>query len=151
VLDSTIGVYTLIEVDGPIDLRLCASCHCLAARQNARAITRLYDDHLRGHGLKATQFSVLVALALRGASPIGALARGLGLERTTLTRSAAVLEQKGWIAADRSADPRARPIKLTASGRRKLEAAFPAWKAAQDAAAAAHAQTSPVPPPSRRR
>lgn len=131
-------------MDRPLDLRPCASCHCLAARRRARAITRLYDEHLRPHGLKATQFSVLATLALKGPTPIGALARGLGLERTTLTRSAAVLEQRGWIAGDRSPDPRARPIKLTVSGRRKLEAAFPAWQAAQHAAAE-RGETPPEP------
>jgi DNA-binding MarR family transcriptional regulator len=118
-----------------LDLDLCVGCHCLAARRRARAITRLFDDRLRSHGLRATQFSVLAVLALRGPSPIGELADALGLERTTLTRSAALLEKRGWITSDRSPDSRERPIKLTTSGRRKLESAFPAWKAAQDSLA----------------
>src|ERR1700694_3364189 len=113
------------------DLSLCAQCRCLAARRNARAITRRYDARLRPHGLRATQFSVLAALALAGAKPISELAEGLGLERTTLTRSAALLEENGWIRPGRSEDGRERPLLLTPSGRRKLEAAFPAWKAAQ--------------------
>jgi DNA-binding MarR family transcriptional regulator len=114
------------------DLSLCAQCHCLAARRTARAITRTFDDCLRPHGLRATQFSILVALALGGPSPIGGLSNALGLDRTTLTRSAALLEKKGWVTFDRSDDRRERPIRLTAAGRRRLEAAFPAWKAAQD-------------------
>jgi DNA-binding MarR family transcriptional regulator len=115
-----------------LDITVCAACHCLAARRSARAITRLYDAKLRPHGLRATQFSILTALALRGPMPMGELAERLGLERTTLTRSAALLEKRGWIASDRSSDRRERPIKLTASGRSKLESAFSAWKAAQD-------------------
>jgi DNA-binding MarR family transcriptional regulator len=115
-----------------LDITVCAACHCLAARRSARAITRLYDAKLRPHGLRATQFSILTALALRGPMPMGELAERLGLERTTLTRSAALLEKRGWITSDRSSDRRERPIKLTASGRRKLESAFSAWKAAQD-------------------
>ncbi|MGH6945377.1 MAG: MarR family winged helix-turn-helix transcriptional regulator, partial [Geminicoccaceae bacterium] len=80
-------------MDPTVDLSVCARCHCLAARRSARAITRIFDDHLRPHGLRATQLSVLVALALGGPSPIGELAEVLGLERTSLTRSAAVLER----------------------------------------------------------
>ena len=116
----------------PQELRQCAGCHCLAARREARAISRLYDERLRRHGLKATQFSVLVALALSGETPIGSLANTLGLERTTLTRSAALLQERGWVTEGVSSDPRQRPLKLTAAGRRKLEAAFPAWKEAQE-------------------
>jgi DNA-binding MarR family transcriptional regulator len=116
------------------DLSLCARCHCLAARRSARAITRLYDAELRPHGLRATQFSILVALALAGPRPIGALAEGLGLDRTTLTRGAALLERDGWVAAEPSDDARERRLRLTRAGRRKLESAYPAWNAAQDSA-----------------
>src|SRR5436309_16128709 len=95
------------------DLSLCASCHCLAARRRARAITRLFDEKLRPQGLRATQFSVLVGLAVAGPMPMGALADALGLERTTLTRGAALLERNGWIGTDRSTDGRERPLRLT--------------------------------------
>ena len=121
-------------MDGPPDLTVCATCQCLAARRRARAITRLFDEKLRPHGLRATQFSVLVGLALGGPRPIGALAEALGLEHTTLTRGAARLERNGWIGTDRSTDGRERPLRLTPAGRRKLEDAFPAWQEAQDIA-----------------
>jgi DNA-binding MarR family transcriptional regulator len=115
-----------------VNLSTCRGCHCLAARRYARAITRLYEEKLRPHGLRATQFSVLAALALRGPTPVKELAEILGLERTTLTRIGAVLERNGWVRAAQSQDARERPFRLTAAGRRKLEAAFPAWREAQD-------------------
>ena len=118
------------------DLSLCSQCHCLAARRRARAVTRHFEAGLRPHGLRATQFSILAALALSGSLPMGELAELLGLERTTLTRSATLLTRNGWLRADRSDDNRERPLLLTASGRRKLEAAYPSWKAAQDSVAA---------------
>jgi len=62
------------------------------------------------------------------------LANKLGLERTTLTRGAALLERNGWVEAKSSDDGRERLLQLTNAGRRKLEAAYPAWKAAQDSA-----------------
>ena len=124
----------ILGMDIALDLSICATCHCLAARRRARAITRLFDEKLRPHGLRATQFSVLVGLALGGPRPIGALAEALGLEHTTLTRGAALLERNGWIATDQSTDGRERPLRLTPAGRAKLEEAFPAWREAQDIA-----------------
>jgi DNA-binding MarR family transcriptional regulator len=97
-----------------VDLSLCIQCHCLAARRRARAITRHFETALRRHGLRATQFSTLAALALARPMPMGELAELLGLERTTLTRSATLLERNGWVRTDRSADGRERPLRLTA-------------------------------------
>ncbi len=117
------------------DLSACKGCRCLAARRYARTITRLYEEKLRPHGLRATQFSVLAALALKGPTRITALAEVLGLERTTLTRVGAVLARRGWVGTGRSRDARAHVFRLTAAGRRTLERAFPAWKEAQERAA----------------
>lgn len=108
------------------------NCLCLAARRWSRAVTRAYDEKLRPHGLRATQFSVLAALALKGPTPIGTLADFLVLERTTLTRGAALMTRKGWLDTASSPDGRERRLRLTAAGRRKLEAAFPAWSEAQE-------------------
>ncbi len=119
-------------MNNAVDISACRACHCLAARRAARAITRLYEEKLRPHGLRATQFSILAALALKGPTPLNELAELLGLERTTLTRGAALLKRNGWIAAARSEDARERPVRLTQAGRRKLEGALPAWKEAQE-------------------
>ena len=116
-----------------VDLAATKECLCLAARRRARAITRFYDERLRPHGLRATQFSVLAALSLKGPTPVRELAELLDLERTTLTRSAALLQRKGWVAIASSPDTRERRLELTTSGRRQLEAALPAWAEAQAA------------------
>jgi len=93
-----------------MDLSLCTQCYCLAARRHARAMTRRFEARLRPHGLRATQFSILAALALAGSQPTGALAELLGLERTTLTRSTTLLARNGWLRAERSQDGRERPL-----------------------------------------
>jgi DNA-binding MarR family transcriptional regulator len=124
-----------MAVDTRAELLPCRDCYCLAARRHARIITRLYEAKLRPHGVRATQFSVLAALALKGPTPIRALADTLGLERTTLTRIEALLERNGWITTAASRDARERRLELTQAGRRKLTAALPAWKSAQEAAA----------------
>ncbi|HTS94187.1 MAG TPA: MarR family transcriptional regulator [Stellaceae bacterium] len=95
-------------------------------------MTRHFEARLREHGLRATQFSILAVLALAGPMPMRRLAAMLGLERTTLTRSATLLEREGWLKTGHTKDARERPLILTQAGRRKLEAAYPSWKAAQD-------------------
>jgi len=126
-------IYTLSVTDR-VDLAATKDCRCLAARRTARAITRMYEAKLRPHGLRATQFSILAALALKGATPVGDLASFLGLERTTLTRSSALLEERGWVRSATSADARRHPLQITPAGLRTLEAALPAWQAAQELA-----------------
>jgi DNA-binding MarR family transcriptional regulator len=116
----------------PQELEATRACHCLAARRRARAVTRLYEEKLRPHGLRATQYSILALLAVKGVTPVGELADLLGLERTSLTRSAAVVERNGWISSGESDDARERPLHLTDEGLEKLTAAFPDWKEAQD-------------------
>ncbi len=109
----------------------CAGCFCLAARQAARKITRLYDSHMQKAGIRATQFTILSQLMLRGDMPVGKLAGILGMERTTLTRNLAPLEQRKWIATKPGDDPRARIIGITAQGRGMVRRAFPYWAKAQ--------------------
>lgn len=115
-----------------VDLGATRACPCLAARRHARALTRHFDGYLRPHGVRSTQFSVLAALAQIGPTGRGRLADLLGLERTSLTRSAATLERNGWIETLESGDGRERPLALTDAGRRALDAALPAWQAARD-------------------
>ena len=126
-----ISVYTLSRMNDRVDLMPCKDCYCLAARRTAREITRIYEAGLRPFGLRATQFSILAALSLMGPTPVGDLADVLGLERTSLTRSAAVVERNGWIVAGRSTDAREHVLQVTEAGRAKIEAAFPAWQEAQ--------------------
>lgn len=108
-----------------------AGCFCLASRQAARKITRLYDSQMQGAGIRATQFTILSQLLLRGEMPVGRLAGFLGMERTTLTRNLALLETQKWISTKPGEDPRARMIAVTAQGRGVLRRSFPYWAKAQ--------------------
>jgi DNA-binding MarR family transcriptional regulator len=107
------------------------ACHCLAARRTARAITRLFEEYLRPHSLRATQFSALSVLAQRGPTSVSTLADILGLERTTMTRGAALLERNRWVATVPSEDARERLLSITEAGVSTLRAALPAWETAQ--------------------
>jgi DNA-binding MarR family transcriptional regulator len=113
------------------DYMAAAGCYCLASRQAARKITRLYDSVMQQSGIRATQFTILSQLLLRGEMPLGRLAGFLGMERTTLTRNLAPLETQKWISARPGEDPRARMIAITAQGRGVVRRSFPHWAKAQ--------------------
>ena len=106
------------------DYMAAAGCFCLASRQAARKITRLYDSYMQQAGIRVTQFTILSQLMLRGEMPIGKLAGILGMERTTLTRNLAPLEQQNWITINAGDDPRARMIGITAQGRGIVRRSF---------------------------
>ncbi|WP_051379228.1 MarR family winged helix-turn-helix transcriptional regulator [Bradyrhizobium murdochi] len=116
---------------GTADYMATAGCFCLASRQAARKITRLYDSYMQESGIRITQFTILSQLMLRGEMPIGRLAGILGMERTTLTRNLAVLEQQKWISIKAGDDPRARMIGITGQGRSVVRRSFPFWSKAQ--------------------
>jgi len=119
------------------DLAECADCLCLASRR-ARRITRTFDRELRPYGLRATQFTVLVMLFLRGDMTIGQLAEALGAERTTLTRNLALIEDAAWVKIRPAEDDaRSRVVAVTDKGRAVVAKAFPAWRKSQDITAAA--------------
>ena len=92
----------------------------------------MYDKELRGTGLRATQFTLLQALEFAGEITQGRLGTILSIDSTTLTRSLQALIDEGWVHDARGDDRRERYLRLTAAGRRKLEAAMPAWRRAQE-------------------
>lgn len=117
----------------PEELRETRACHCLEARKRARELTRTYERALRPHGLRATQFSVLAALAQTGPVPTSRLAVILGLERTTLTRVAKTMIRNGWLFVQQGEDERVRILAVTPNGKHVLAESFPSWKRVQDA------------------
>ena len=105
-------------------------CTCFKLRKLARAMSRLYDHHLAGVGLKTTQYSVL-ANAARAPLPVAELAELLGLERTTLTRNLKPLAEAGWVELKPGADSRQRIVTITDAGRDKVKQAYVVWRRAQ--------------------
>jgi DNA-binding MarR family transcriptional regulator len=99
----------------------------------SRVVTQLYDDVLRPSGLRATQFSILAAIADLGEANLRQLESRLAIDQTTLTRSLNLLERDGVIGRAPHPDARIRAMRLTARGRRALESARPLWARAQDA------------------
>ena len=108
-------------------------CACFQVRKASRIISQLYDEALNGTGIRATQYSLLVAIAFLGEKGLGAISEALATDRTTLTRTVAGLIEMGYARDIEGPDRRTRALKLTADGRAALEAAYPRWQAAQAA------------------
>jgi DNA-binding MarR family transcriptional regulator len=106
-------------------------CLCHALRQASRAVSRLYDEELRGLGLRMTQFSLLHWLRRSGEVRQRDLAELTLHDETTLTRNLRPLVDAKWIAVRTGEDRRERWYKITAGGMAKHEEARPAWVRAQ--------------------
>lgn len=107
------------------------TCACHRIRMAARAVTRRYDEALRPVGLRATQVSLLAAVALEGAMSIRSLAAAVGMDRSTLTRNLAPLERDGLLVVGSEGWRRSRTLAITARGRARLQRALPLWEKAQ--------------------
>ena len=106
-------------------------CTCFNLRKATRAVTQFYDDALRPTGLRVTQFSLLGVIAAFGTASITELAREAVMDRTTLTRNLAVLEDEGLIRVEQGADARVRQVSLTPAAHARLAEAHRHWAGAQ--------------------
>jgi DNA-binding MarR family transcriptional regulator len=107
-------------------------CNCFVARSAARHVTQLYDQFLAPAGLHVTQFSMLSKLHRLGPMTINVLAKEMVMDRTTLSRNILPLERDGLITIEASAaDARAKELRLTKSGEKRLQAGREAWGKAQ--------------------
>src|SRR6516164_363920 len=113
-------------------LRGPENCNCFAVRSAARHVTQLYDQLLAPVGLRITQFSILANLRRRGPLTINALAEDMVMDRTTLGRNIQPLERDGLIRIEPApSDRRAKELRLTKAGEKRLQAALKGWSQAQ--------------------
>jgi DNA-binding MarR family transcriptional regulator len=107
-------------------------CNCFAVRSAARHVTQFYDQFLAPCGLRTTQFSILSKIRRLGPLTINALAEKMVMDRTTLGRNILPLERDGLIRIEAAAsDRRAKELRLTKAGEKRLEAGCRGWAAAQ--------------------
>jgi len=107
-------------------------CNCFAMRAAARHLSQSYDRFLAPSRLRTTQFSILARLRRRGPLTINALAEDMVMDRTTLGRNILPLERDGLISIEPTAsDRRAKELRLTKAGEKRLQAALKGWSQAQ--------------------
>lgn len=117
-------------------------CTCFAVRRAARHVSQVYDGHLASTGLRTTQYSLLNVLAGDGPRSLAAVAKRMGLDRTTLGRNLRPLEREGLVSM--TVDPtdrRGRTLVITEIGLTKLAEARTCWATAQAAFEARYGAT----------
>ena len=103
-------------------------CLCLHTQRAARALARRFDEALRPAGLNNGQFSLLMSLNRPQPPPMGAVAKLLAMDRTTLTAALKPLERRGLVVVRVDpVDRRSRRLELTDAGREHLVNALPIW------------------------
>ena len=95
-------------------------------------MSRLYDEELRGVGLRTTQYSMLRMLHHLGELRQRDLAERTMHDETSLTRGLRPLVEAGWVAVRSGDDRREKWFRITEGGQAKLEEARPAWERAQE-------------------
>ncbi len=107
-------------------------CVCALLRKAARVVTKTYDGHLKGIGLRITQYSMLMNIRLNPGVTVSELSELLRMDQTTVTRNLKVLETMDTISVDHDhADQRIRRISITKRGRSLLKLTRSSWEAAQ--------------------
>jgi DNA-binding MarR family transcriptional regulator len=94
-------------------------------------LTSFYEEALRPLGLRATQLTILQALARTGEVPQGRLGEMLAMDSTSLTRTLAIMRRRGWIAERRGKDQRERLLRLSRGGAAKLKRVTRVWDGVQ--------------------
>ena len=107
------------------------SCVSFNLRKASRIVSRIYQKEMRGAPVKGPLFSLLATISRRGSTSITALANGIGLERTTLTRNLRHLEDRGYIQIVTLAANR-KEVSVLPEGEIALRAALVLWRRAQD-------------------
>lgn len=106
-------------------------CVCANLRKAARIATQFYDGELRPSRMRTTQFTLLQALNRAPGISQKKLAKLLGIDSTTLTRTLASLRRKKWLRSEAGTDRRELRLFLTAAGQQEYKRVLPYWQSAQ--------------------
>lgn len=107
-------------------------CVANCVRQLSRIVTAIYDDQLAATGLKASQLSVLVAVANRESPTPADIVKDLHLDESTVSRNVERMCAKGWLRIAAGQDRRSHFIEITVKGRAMIRKSLSAWRRAQD-------------------
>lgn len=111
-------------------------CIAVRLRMANRVVTKIYDDALRPFGLRIAQMSLLAFAESQGLLRQSEICAQLQLDSSTLSRNLERMRMNGWLRETPGEDCRAHPYQLTATGRKLLRKAMPAWVEAQEKARA---------------
>lgn len=113
---------------GGLDPSQCIFRH---VTKTSRAVAALYDEAFDASGMTGHQFNLMMTLHRAGPLTVGALARLVGMDASTVPRAVGPLVRMSWVSIAAGKDRRQRIIALTPAGEKQLAAAAPAWSGAQ--------------------
>ena len=123
-------------MDAEKDLARCfelpSLCPAFNIRAASRIITQIFDEILKPSGLQVTPFTLLIGVHNLDSPSISNLAKGLVMDRTTITRGLKPLENDGLIKIVSGDDKRTHFVELTAKGKSALKKTLPYWEKARD-------------------
>ena len=120
-------------VAGSLARRTVAGCVGLRVERLHRLVVREFEHRLRPLGLSLPQVEILSALTM-SAAPVkpAVVADLLGVERSTMSRNLAVLQERGLVhTTATSASGRSLAVAITDAGTATLAAADQAWTLSQ--------------------
>ena len=110
---------------------MASSCIATRARLISRSLTAIYDDALRGSGLKISQLNLMVIIYKLGQAKSTDVCRIMKMDASTLSRNVDRMKKKGWLVTAVHDGARFMTITVTPGGEHLLEAIYPRWKEAQ--------------------
>ena len=114
------------------DLHLNLPCLCALLRKAGRVVTNEFDGHLKGSGLRITQYSMLMNIRFNPGITVSQLSGLLRMDQTTVTRNVKILEKLETISIERDrVDHRIKRITVPDHGRSVLRNTRSSWEAAQ--------------------
>lgn len=107
--------------------------NCLAGRIRvlSRAVSAIFDEAMRHHGFTVPQMNILACVASLGQARPSLVSEILHMDHTTTSRNLDRMIKNGWLEYVPDADGRAKPIRVTAAGKRLMKKALPDWRIAQ--------------------
>src|SRR6218665_1669468 len=110
--------------------KISSRCSCTMLRKATRAMARIYDEALAGHGMTTAQFSLLRSISRGQPLALSRLAEEQEMDRSSLYRALAPIEKKGWVTVAPGGG-RTKLAALTPAGRAAMDAAAPDWEMVQ--------------------
>lgn len=107
-----------------------SKCVAFALRKSALTVGRIYGAEMAAAPVRGPLFSLMMTIRRTGPATISALAREVGLERTTLTRDLRSLEQRRLIQIS-AAEANSKSVVLTKLGEQEIAKSLTYWQAAQ--------------------
>ena len=111
--------------------RISRECAAYRLRVINRAVSRIYDEALRPHGLRVAQLNTLTVVVESGGITPNLLSQRMHMDASTVSRNVERMCHNGWLELVALEDARSHEIRVTAKGLRLLKDATPAWERAQ--------------------